>query len=151
MSLWLSIPVYWVLLWAASRRKRAYPLPFRFLEGAVLAYLCFLFLPPAFLDSLIWAGLGSILGITMGVWAENKYPDQGRSREFRSAAIFTAAFLFEVFSNGSWVMARGIIGGIALYCASSGLFPEGMSLKDTICTALGGVLGFIIGVAICFL
>jgi len=137
MSLWLSIPVYWVLLWAASRRKRAYPLPF--------------FLPPAFLENLVWAGLGAILGITMGVWVENRFPDQGRSREFRSAAIFTAAFLFEVYSNGSWTMTRGIIGGIALYCASSGLFPEGMSLKETLFTALGGILGFILGVAICFL
>jgi len=96
-----------------------------------------------------WPGFN--IGDYNGCLGRNRFPDQGLSREFRSAAIFTAAFLFEVFSNGSWVMTRGIIGGIALYSASSGLFPEGLSIKETLFTALGGVLGFILGVVICFL
>ncbi|WP_304508395.1 hypothetical protein [Anaerotignum sp.] len=151
MSLCLSIPVYWVLLWAASRRKRAYPLLFRFLEGIILAYLCFLFLPPAFLNAFLWAGLGAILGIVFGVWAEGKYPEDGLKKELGSAVMFSAAFLFEVFIHQGWALPRSFMGGAALYFACAGLFPEGMSLKNTLLSALGGILGFIFGVAICFL
>jgi len=151
MSLWLSIPVYWVLLWAASRRKKAYPLPFRFLEGAILAYLCFMFLPPAFLEDFLWAGVGAILGIVFGVWIEEKYPQDGFGKELRRVIIFTVVFLFQGFALGSWALPRSVIGGMALYCACGGLFPEGMPLKDTLLSALGGILGFILGVVICFL
>ncbi|WP_313528439.1 hypothetical protein, partial [Anaerotignum sp.] len=151
MMLWLSIPVYWVLLWAASRWNRAYPLPFRFLEGTILAYLCFLFLPPAFLEDFLWAGLGAILGIVFGVWAEEKYPEFGFGKEFRSITIFTVAFLFDAFAIGAWALPRSVIGGTALYCACGGLFPDGMPLKETMLSALGGILGFILGVGICFM
>ena len=150
MGLWLAIPVYWVLLWAASRRKRAYPLPFRFLEGTVLAYLCFIFLPPAFLEEFLWAGLGAVLGIVFAVWAEEKYPEIGLGRELRTIMILTVVFVFDAFSYGAWPLPRSVIGGTALYCACGGLFPEGMPLKDTLLSALGGILGFILGVAICF-
>jgi hypothetical protein len=151
MSLCLSIPVYWVLLWAASRRKRAYPLLFRFLEGIILACLCFLFLPPAFLDAFLWAGLGAILGIAFGVWAEGRCPGDELKKELSSAVMFTAAFLFEVFIHKGWALPRSFFGGAALYFACAGLFPEGMTLKNTLLSAFGGILGFVFGVAICFL
>ncbi|MDD3395031.1 MAG: hypothetical protein PHG19_10375 [Anaerotignum sp.] len=150
MSLWLSIPVYWVLLWAACRRKQAYPLPFRFLEGIVLAYLCFIFLPPAFLENFVWAGLGAILGIAFGVWTEQKYADNGFEKQLSRAVVFSVAFLFAAFAHGAWALPRSVIGGTALYCVCGGLFPEGMPFKDTLFSALGGITGFILGVAICF-
>ncbi|WMI81024.1 hypothetical protein [Anaerotignum sp. MB30-C6] len=150
MSLWLAIPVYWVLLWAASRWKRAYPLPFRFLEGTILAYLCFMFLPPAFLEDFLWAGFGAITGIVFGVWAEEKYDEFEYEKELRSIVIFSVAFLFEALAHGSWALPRSVIGGTALYCACAGLFPEGKPFKDAILSGMGGILGFILGVAVCF-
>lgn len=150
MSLWLSIPVYWVLLWAACRRKKAYPLPFRFLEGIILAYLCFIFLPPAFLENFLWAGLGAIFGISFGVWTEGKYLENSFEMELKSAVIFSVVFLFEIFAHDAWALPRSVIGGTALYCASGGLFPEGMPFKETLFSAFGGIVGFILGVAICF-
>ena len=150
MSLWLSIPVYWVLLWAASRRKKAYPLPFRFLEGVILAYLCFLFLPQAFLESLPVAGVGAVLGIALSVWAEGRCPEDGVKKELRCGSMFAITFLFEGLFPQMWTLPRSILGGMALYCACSGLFPEGLTLKETVLSALGGILGFILGVAICF-
>ncbi len=150
MSLCLSIPVYWVLLWAASRRKRAYPLLFRFLEGIMLAFLCFVFLPPAFLEDFIWAGVGAMIGIAFGVWVERKYSGEGLRKEFSSAVIFLAAFLFQMFPCGDLALLRSFVGGMALYCTCTGLFPEGIPLKSTLLAALGGMLGFILGVAICF-
>ena len=150
MSLWLSIPVYWVLLWAASRRKKAYPLPFRFLEGVILAYLCFLFLPQAFLGSLPMAGLGAVLGIALSVWVEGRCSRDGVNKELRCGSIFAITFLFEGLFPHMWALPRSILGGMALYCACSGLFPEGHTLKETVLSALGGIFGFILGVAICF-
>lgn len=151
MSLWLSVPAYWVLLWAASRRKKAYPLPFRFLEGSILAYLCFIFLPPAFLEAFLWAGLGAIVGIALGVWLEEKYPADGLKQELRCITIVTLIFIIQAFARGSWALPRSVMGGMALYCACTGLFPEGTPLKETLLSALGGILGFILGVAICFI
>ncbi len=150
MGLWLSIPVYWVLLWAASRRKKAYPLPFRFLEGVILAYLCFLFLPAVFLESLPLAGIGAVLGIALGVWAEGQCPNNGLKKELRCIGAFTAVVLLERLLPGLWPLLKSILGGVALYCACSGLFPEGATLRETLLSALGGGLGFILGVAICF-
>ncbi|KXL53910.1 hypothetical protein CLNEO_00020 [Anaerotignum neopropionicum] len=150
MILCLSIPMYWVLLWAASRRKRAYPLLFRFLEGIILAFLCFVFLPPAFLEQFLCAGVGAIIGIAFAVWMEGKYSQGGLKKELGSGIIFLVAFLFQIFFREDIALPRSAVGGMALYCTCTGLFPEGMPLKNTLQSALGGMLGFLLGVAICF-
>ncbi|MFV0313534.1 MAG: hypothetical protein ACK5I7_00360 [Anaerotignum sp.] len=152
MSLWLAIPMYWVLLGAACRRNKTYSLHFRFLEGVILAYLCFIFLPSAFLAAFLSAGIGSVLGIVAGVWIEERYGQFTFEKELCSVILFTMVFLFEAFTqSASFVLASSVLGGMALYFACVGLFPEGRPIKETVPIAVGGVFGFILGVAVCFI
>lgn len=148
MGLWLAVPVYWLVLLAAHRRKNAYALPFRFLEGVCLAFVSFSFLPSVFLKGVALAGLGATLGILSGIFLEQKLWGLGWRREVYVAIIFTLFFPVVRLAI-PFVLLQGIFGGLGLYAASSGLLPEGGKVEEMIPTAVGGVLGFLVGAWFC--
>lgn len=147
----LGILFYWILLGVASGRRRTCSLPFRFLEGAILAYLCFCFLPIAFEEIFLWAGLGALLGIALGVLLEERFCSGALREEVCSAVLFTLAWLYTLILVQGFPFLRSLLGGTALYCAVAGLVREDLALSALLTAAAGGIGGFIVGTALCLL
>ena len=133
---------------AAYRREKGYPLLFRFLEGYILAFLCFYFLPQAFEQVFfLKAGIAALLGIGCAAWLERVFQKQERARGGFRLLIFvllaiTQGFMPATFSMG---LVRAWLGGMGLYAASEGLLPEDGGLEELVYAGVGGILGFLLG------
>lgn len=147
----LGILFYWMMLGVVSRRRKTCSLPFRFLEGSILAYLCFCFLPIAFEEIFLWAGLGALLGIALGVLLEERFFCGVLRGEICSAVLFTLVFLYTLIFAHRLSFLRSFLGGTALYCAVAGLMREDAGLSALLTAAAGGISGFIAGTALCLL
>ncbi len=135
---WVLLLVgYLITIRTAEKRNSAHAV-LCFLEGAYLAMLSFAVLPPAMGSAQFWGAAGcAAAGVGAGLLGEKYLPWDMLLR--RALFLFlTAAVCF------SWeipVFPLAFLGGMGLYHASAGIFPEPVSIRNALFSAGGFLLG----------
>ena len=138
-----AVLLYGGFLWAENRRGKAYVLPFRFLEGYLLAYLCFDFLLGVFqTEGFLCSGLFALAGIFVGAWGELRFLHT-RLQWYLVATFLVIAIMDRL---DMWTAVHAFTGGFGLYITSNGLMPENAEGRGIVCSAVGGSAGFVLGV-----
>lgn len=139
--------LYWVLVGMAKKRYSTYPLSFGFLAGWAVAFFCFAFLPTAFCgDGYLFAIGATGIGIFCGILSE-RFP----FRHLWEGIGFTAAALFFLYLQRGenlsfWqILFTAWLGGYGLYLASGVILPEQGEKREAFFSALGGLIGFLLG------
>ncbi len=134
---------------------------FRFFDGLMLAFLCFSLFPVVLEEGNFVAGVtGIVLGVIIGSVLEQKtlyYWEKNIRKDFlHSAAFFVAVLLgyWSIPEEGNGLLVYSIIvallGGLLLFIACGGILPEDTSKKNQVLCALGGFIGFVMGVFVLF-
>ncbi|NLK37286.1 MAG: hypothetical protein GX299_04310 [Epulopiscium sp.] len=134
---------------------------FRFFDGLMLAFLCFSLLPVVLEEGHFAVGVaGILLGVLLGAVAEQKtlfFWEKNIRRDFlHSASFFIAVLLghWHIPPERNGILVYSIVvaffGGLLLFIACGGILPEDSSKKNQLLCALGGFIGFILGVFVLF-
>lgn len=100
--------------------------------------LCFAVLPPAMSTAQFWGAAGcAAVGVGAGLLAENYLPWDALLR--RVLFLFLTAAV--CFSLEIPVFPLAFLGGMGLYHASAGIFPEPVSIRNALFSAGGFLLG----------
>ena len=135
---WVLLLVGYLMMIRTAEKRQSACAVLCFLEGTYLAMLCFAVLPPAMGAAQFWGAAGfAAAGIGAGLLAEKYLPWDVLLR--RALFLFlTAAVCF------SWempVFLLAFLGGMGLYHASAGIFPEPVSIRNALFSAGGFLLG----------
>lgn len=129
---------YLVMVRAAEKRSAARAI-LCFLDGVYLAMLCFAVLPPAMGSARFWGAVGcAAAGVGVGLAGEKYFPWDMLLRH----TLFLLLTAVVCFSWEMPVFLLAFLGGMGLYHASAGIFPEPVSIRK----AFFGAGGFLVGV-----
>lgn len=133
----------------------------RIFDGLLLAFLCFVLFPVVFEKGNFFAGIvGILFGVLLGAYLERKTMfllEDCSGKDFLHSGAFLLAVLlayFQLPKQEIEIMIYSFIvalsGGLFLFITCGGILPECCGKKWQVVSAVGGFLGFLMGVFLLF-